>query len=197
MARQVGSEESYEYSRQNIPPTIKEYLLLMRSVFFCFMKFVLVFLSLLLLCISISYDMNRSKLIDKYACIIHCTKEQVVNWSCKICSTTPKITEVAYIFNNRTNVVGYVGYSEQDKEIIVSFQGTKDARNWLEDFDFILTNYPKCKGCQVHQGFYFDYLSVHNELVSVLAKLTNEHSDAHFLVTGSSLGSALATIAAL
>lgn len=156
-----------------------------------------VFASLSILCLSIAYDINRSKLIDKYACIIHCSKEQIVDWSCKICSTTPKVTEVVYIKNNRTNVVGYVGYSASDKEIIVSFQGTKDAKNWLEDFDFTLTNYPKCKGCQVHQGFYFDYLSVHNELLAIITKLFTEHPDAHLLVTGSSLGSALATIAAL
>jgi putative lipase involved disintegration of autophagic bodies len=104
---------------------------------------------------------------------------------------------VTYIHNNRTNVVAYVGYSASDKEIIVSFQGTKDARNWLEDFDFQLTNYSKCKGCLVHQGFYFDYLSVHNELIGILTKLVNSYGDSHILVTGSSLGSALATVAAL
>lgn len=41
---------------------------------------------------AISYDINRSKLIDKYACIIHCSKEQIVGWNCKICSTTPRLT---------------------------------------------------------------------------------------------------------
>lgn len=49
------------------------------------MELIIILISLLTISTSISYDINRSKLIDKYACIIHCSKEQIVDWSCKIC----------------------------------------------------------------------------------------------------------------
>jgi len=149
------------------------------------------------LAFCISYDINRSKLIDKFAFITHCSKEQIVGWSCKICSSTPRLIDVSYLYNNRTNVMGYLGYNAADKEIVVSWRATKDAKNWLEDFLFTFTDYPRCKGCQIHEGLYFDYLSVHNSLVKEVTDLITKYGEVKLLVTGSSLGSALASIAAL
>jgi hypothetical protein len=97
------------------------------------MKISLPVLYLLVMATCFTYDINRSKLIDKYACITHCTAKQVTDWSCKICVSTPRLTDVVYILNNRTNVMCYIGYNPSDKEIVVSWRGTKDARNWIED----------------------------------------------------------------
>ena len=110
----------------------------------------LYFLMLVTIVLGISYDIDRSKLIDKFACITHCSREQIVAWNCKICGTTPRLTDVSYLYNNRTNVMGYAGYNAADREIVVSWRGTKDAKNWLEDFSFAFTDYPRCKRCQVH-----------------------------------------------
>lgn len=90
-----------------------------------------------------------------------------------------------------------MGFNAADKEVVVSWRGTKDAKNWLEDFSFAFTDYPKCKGCQLHEGFYFDYLSVHNTLIKQVTDLLAKYGDVKFVVTGSSMGSALASISAL
>ena len=42
----------------------------------------LYFLMLVTIVLGISYDIDRSKLIDKFACITHCSREQIVAWNC-------------------------------------------------------------------------------------------------------------------
>lgn len=46
------------------------------------------------------------------------------------------MTDVVYIHNNRTTVIMYIAFNPSQKEIIVSWQGTKDAKNWIEDLAF-------------------------------------------------------------
>lgn len=60
-----------------------------------------------------------------------------------------------------------------------------------------MVNYGQCKGCTVHEGFYLDYLSVAAKITSVIKSLLAKYPDAKLIVTGSSLGGALATIAGL
>jgi hypothetical protein len=56
--------------------------------------------------------------------------------------------------------MGYVGYMASKNIILVVMRGTKDYRNWLEDFSFKFVSYSPCQGCKIHEGFYLDYLIV-------------------------------------
>lgn len=57
--------------------------------------------------------------------------------------------------------------------------------------------YPGCSGCLVHQGFYNAFAGVEGYIRTEIQKLTALFRSAKIYVTGYSLGSALATIAAL
>lgn len=46
--------------------------------------------------------------------------------------------------------MGYIGYHSTKNIIIVSMRGTKDIKNWLENFTFKQVNYSVCKGCLIH-----------------------------------------------
>lgn len=59
-----------------------------------------------------------------------------------------------------TQIHGFVGYNQQINRIVVAFRGTIDARNWIEDFGFEKIPYERCKGCEVHVGFWAAYKSV-------------------------------------
>lgn len=60
-----------------------------------------------------------------------------------------------------------------------------------------MVSYGPCKGCTIHEGFYLDYLSVSGKITSAVKNLLAKYPDAKLIITGSSLGGALATIAGL
>jgi hypothetical protein len=93
--------------------------------------------------------------------------------------------------------MGYVGYMASKNVILIVMRGTKDIRNWLEDFSFKMINYAPCKGCLIHEGFYYSYVSIYEKFNPALVKLTELYPSAKIVATGSSLGGALATVAAL
>lgn len=76
-------------------------------------------------------------------------------------------------------------------------RGTVDVKNWIEDFSFYLVNYQPCKGCLIHEGFYLDYLSVSTQVISIVKGMIDKYPTARIVVIGSSLGAALATVAAI
>jgi predicted alpha/beta-fold hydrolase len=93
--------------------------------------------------------------------------------------------------------MGYVGYMPSKNAILIVMRGTKDIRNWLEDFSFKMVNYAPCRGCLIHEGFYYSYQSIYTKFHAALVKLTEMYPNAKIVATGSSLGGALATVAAL
>lgn len=57
--------------------------------------------------------------------------------------------------------------------------------------------YPLCDGCLVHQGFYNAFLGVEGYIRQNVQGLLSIYRDAKIMVTGFSLGSALAVFGAL
>lgn len=76
-------------------------------------------------------------------------------------------------------------------------RGTTDIKNWLENFSYKQVNYNQCKGCLIHEGFYLDFLTVQNKIKEAVGKILALKEGAKIIVTGSSLGGALATIVGL
>lgn len=95
--------------------------------------------------------------------ITHCTDSQIMSWNCKICKNAP-LTDISLIQNQTYNIAGYIGYSKAYNQIIVSWRGTVDLKNWEVDFKYRLTKYsPRnatCNDCQVHSGIIQAYRSV-------------------------------------
>lgn len=92
---------------------------------------------------------------------------------------------------------GFVGYSESNKAIIVSFRGSSNIENWIDDFDFLLIPYVRCVGCLMHNGFYLAYLTISHTMKAQIELLLAKYRGSSIYVTGHSLGGSLAAIAAL
>jgi hypothetical protein len=82
--------------------------------------------------------------------ITHCTDAQIKSWNCKICKDVI-LSEIALVQNSTYDIAGFVGYSKVYNQVIVSWRGTVDMKNWEVDFKYKLTKYiPKsgtCSGC--------------------------------------------------
>lgn len=94
-------------------------------------------------------------------------------------------------------MLGYSGYLPSDNVILFVWRGTVDAKNWIEDLSFAQIDFEGCRGCKVHEGFYLSYESVAGRVKSALNKIVAAHPDAKLVITGSSMGAALAIISAL
>ena len=137
----------------------------------------------------------------KYCGAAYCTdpsfkSSQVQEWSCNACKESPHLE--AKIFSGGTaDANGFVGYEKRSNEIIVAFSGTDavSKKNWIEDFDFPLIDFPHCSTCKVHNGFYLTYLSVSKEIRTLINGFKALHPTALVSITGHSLGAALASIA--
>ena len=107
------------------------------------------------------------------------------------------LTNVTYIDNERTKIVGFVGYQKSTRTIVYAYRCTIDITNYFEDFSFLLVPYNHCKNCQIHFGFYDAFKSIENRVIGAATQLLAMDPDAHILSIGHSLGGALATITAL
>lgn len=89
---------------------------------------------------------------------------------------------------------GYVGYNSDQTTIYVVFRGTTDVANWLTDLDAVMTDYPLCHDCSVHKGFLDAEQRVYPGVFEEVTKLKAEFPSYGIIVTGHSLGAALATL---
>jgi predicted lipase len=90
-----------------------------------------------------------------------------------------------------------VAYNPSDKEIIVAFRGSVNIANWVTNLDFLMKPYPGVSGAQVHRGFSEAFDAVSPLVVSSVQNLLSAHPNANIVITGHSLGAALATFAAV
>lgn len=87
-----------------------------------------------------------------------------------------------------------MGYLPSQNSIFVAFRGSTSIQDWLNNLDALLTSYPKCDKCQVHKGFYNAQKSVSDYVVSAVQALKQKFPSYTVVVTGHSLGAAMATL---
>ncbi|QIW98419.1 hypothetical protein AMS68_003937 [Peltaster fructicola] len=113
------------------------------------------------------------------------------------CATPPNGSVVLnYFTDSATSSSATLFQWDAGKQIVLSFRGTAVPANWNTDLDFPLTALTgtSCSGCQVHEGFQ----KLHNALAPAAisaVKAAVAKTGYSFVLTGHSLGGALASIA--
>ncbi|KAM0805935.1 Lip3 precursor [Usnea florida] len=103
-----------------------------------------------------------------------------------------------YEFQN-SGVTGVTGYLAVDHTLgltVLAFRGTHTIRNWAADFDAVLVPTDICSECFCHQGFYDSWRDSRTGILAALANTTTTYPTNQLIITGHSLGGAIATIAA-
>jgi triacylglycerol lipase len=94
-----------------------------------------------------------------------------------------------------TNIFGLMGRSAASRTAFLSFRGTSDAAEWVADIDAVPVDYNPINGFgQVHSGFQAVYELIRDDIATNLAVATVGCDQV--LITGHSLGAALAVLAA-
>lgn len=128
----------------------------------------------------------------------YCEPAAVEAWSksgCLACTLSGlSLTNVTYLTDAATNVSSraYVGRSQQGRGAL-SFEGSADIEQWIEDLKFALVPWAGCAGCRVHLGFSEAYLLLSSAIAAKLAALAPL---VDLWVFGHSLGGAEAALAA-
>lgn len=93
--------------------------------------------------------------------------------------------------------MAFAGYHKTLDQILIFFRGTTNIENWLENFSYYLLPYQRCSNCKVHEGFYLSYLSISDAVNAEVEKYQKKYPNKKLRIVGSSLGGALAAIAAI
>ena len=76
----------------------------------------------------------------------------------------------------------------------MSFRGSTDIKNWINNLQVGFTSYSGCSGCSIHQGFYVSYKSIISTVKKQVSSLKSLYRNSGIYITGHSLGGALASI---
>ena len=124
------------------------------------------------------------------------SQKSIDAWSCPACKNI-RITNQKSFFSSVANIQGFAGYLPDFSAILLSFRGSVDTKNWIANLGSAMSTYPGCSGCHVHTGFYVAYKSVSSSVRQAIANLQNQHRGAPIVITGHSLGGAMAILSAL
>lgn len=131
----------------------------------------------------------------------YCDVDAIADWDCGPTCDLYRDVEVFNVYVNESLVsVGFCAISHHERRIIFAFRGTYSVTNWLNDLTFWRMPYPHHKSCgdncTVHRGFYLTYESIMPFILVDAIVLRTLYPAYGVLVTGHSLGGALATFCA-
>lgn len=106
-------------------------------------------------------------------------------------------TPVYSIEDNDHDTHGYIGYKASEGNIYVVYRGSQTIKNWIDNLNAILTDYPFCSKCEVHQGFYNAHQVVIEDVRNKVNALRSKYPSYKVIISGHSLGAALATLTAI
>ncbi|CUG86636.1 lipase 3, putative [Bodo saltans] len=141
---------------------------------------------------SYSEDQAWNSLL--YCKAAYCDVNKIASWTCESCGDHPNFQVKGAYNNGSFHGQCFTGYDPSRNQIVVSFRGSADFANWIADFDFFMMPYPdaECVGCQVHTGFFQVYQELAAAVLRDVSELLIAHPSAEVLVTGHSLGAAIA-----
>lgn len=142
-----------------------------------------------------SYNETLAFELADFSGIAYC--KTIEKWDCGICKKYPDIEAQRFI---RADLSYTIALDELACLVVVAFQGTDPLRlsNYVDDFEILQTEYNRCKGCSVHEGFYNSYLTLTSDLQGNLKTILTQHSAINeVMFTGHSLGGSLAVLAAI
>jgi hypothetical protein len=117
----------------------------------------------------------------------------IESWSCSYCHKYP--FEDPKVFSNAVGgIQGFTGFSKGFNAIIVVFRGSNNIQNWILNIGTTRSSYSLCSNCAVHSGFLSGYNLVASSVRNAVQTLKAKYRTARLIVTGHSLGGALAIL---
>ncbi|KAJ6151521.1 extracellular lipase [Penicillium chermesinum] len=149
--------------------------------------------------------LSSLSLFEQYAAAAYCSNNHQAgstgDISCSVgnCNDVQSAGATAvYEFdqaNDYGDATGFIATDATNKLVVLSFRGSSDIQNWEANLNFALTDVDLCDGCQAHTGFWASWGTVSDEITSQIDAAMSANSGYGLVVTGHSLGGALAALA--
>ncbi|ROT43218.1 alpha/beta-hydrolase [Sodiomyces alkalinus F11] len=106
-------------------------------------------------------------------------------------------TTLASFRGDDTGIEGFVARDDIAGLIVLSIRGSNEILNWLTNIDFLFLNCDSLvRGCRTHSGFTRAWQGLRTPAVNAIRAARAQYPSYRVVVTGHSLGAAVATLAA-
>ncbi|KAL6970315.1 hypothetical protein U1Q18_030014 [Sarracenia purpurea var. burkii] len=151
------------------------------------------------------YNHTLATILVEYASAVYLSDlTELITWTCSRCDDLTEGFEMIELVVDVPNCLqGFVGVAKNLNAIVIAFRGThgNSIQNWIEDLYWkqLDLNYPGLPDAMVHHGFYFAYhnTTVRPGIVNAVRRAKELYGDINVMVTGHSMGGAMAAFCGL
>lgn len=151
------------------------------------------------------YNHTLAKTLVEYASAVYMSDlTELFTWTCSRCDGMTKGFEMLELIVDVENCLqAFVGVAKDLNAIVVAFRGTQEhsIQNWIEDLFWkqLDLNYPGMPDAMVHRGFYYAYhnTTLRSGVLNAVKTGKILYGDLPIMVTGHSMGGAMASFCAL
>ncbi|XP_051130098.1 lipase-like [Andrographis paniculata] len=152
-----------------------------------------------------SYNGTLARILVQYASAVNLSDlNKLFTWTCSRCNGLIEDFEIIeLIVDVKHCLQAFVGFAADLNATVIAFRGTneKSIENWVEDLFWkqLEIDYPGVDDAKVHHGFYSAYYetSLRPGILDAVQKVKEMYGDIRIIVTGHSMGGAMAALCAL
>ncbi|KAK6930116.1 Fungal lipase-like domain [Dillenia turbinata] len=151
------------------------------------------------------YNHTLAMTMVEYASAVYISDlTELFTWTCSRCDDlTEGFEMIELIVDVQHCLKAFVGVAKDLNAIVISFRGTHESsiQNWIEDLFWkqLDLNYPGMPDAMVHHGFYGAYhnTTLRPGVLNAVKRAKELYGDINIMVTGHSMGGAMAAFCAL
>ncbi|ERN16918.1 lipase isoform X1 [Amborella trichopoda] len=153
-----------------------------------------------------SYNHTLAQILVEYASAVYMSDlTALFTWTCSRCCTdlTEGFEMIELVVDVQHCLQAFVGVADNINAIVIAFRGTQEhsLQNWVEDLFWkqLDLDYPGMPDAMVHHGFYAAYhnTTLRSGILNAVQKARELYRDIPIMLTGHSMGGALASFCAL